>query len=150
MSTHPESVVNPLIAACDSGFVPTEIRLLTNPTVDEQLPTVTELFETVTRAYGNSPADVERTTLEAETDFGDIVSHFREPIKAHEDTEIPVAVDVTPGRKFMSAIAFQAGMKFGAEHVYYLLLDSDEYFGQIYSTIPSPAAELFDFAELFG
>ncbi len=30
MSTHPESVVNPLIAACEGGYVPTEIQLLSN------------------------------------------------------------------------------------------------------------------------
>ena len=152
MSTHPESVVNPLIAACEAGYVPTEIRLLSNPNVAEYIETVTRLFESVTTAYGHPNTDVTMTDLDSDTEFERIVEHFRAPIRTAPEasTDTPVAVDVTPGRKFMSAIAFQAGIQFGADHVYYLHLDSADYFGQVYSTIPRSAINLIDFTELFG
>ncbi|WP_254821931.1 CRISPR-associated ring nuclease [Haloglomus halophilum] len=149
MSTHPESVVNPLIAACEAGYVPTEIRLLSNPSVEGYVATVRELFAAVTTAYGRQNTDIAITELETETDFKRIVDHFRDPIPDEDDDGPTVAVDVTPGRKFMSAIAFQAGIQFGADHVYYLHLDSGDYFGQVYSTIPRSATDLIDFQELF-
>lgn len=149
MSTHPESVVNPLIAACESGYVPTKIRLLSNPSVDYQVETVSDLFEAATTAYGHQSTDLSITDLEKETDFAEIVEHFRSPIEAADEGST-VAVDVTPGRKFMSAIAFQAGIQFEADHVYYLHLDSADYFGQVYSTIPRSATNLIDFRELFN
>ncbi len=148
MSTHPESVVNPLIAACESGYVPTEIRLLSNPSVEYQVDTVCDLFEAATTAYGLQNTGLSVTNLDTETDFAGIVDHFKTPIQAADEGST-VAVDVTPGRKFMSAIAFQAGIQFEADHVYYLHLDSADYFGQVYSTIPRSATDLIDFRELF-
>lgn len=101
-----------------------------------------------TAAYGDE-ATVDVTTPDGETDFEGIVNHIRGPIDAAAEADA-VAVDVTPGRKFMSAIAFQAGMQFGADHVYYLYLDSAAYFGAIYPDIPTTAAELIDFVEVFA
>jgi CRISPR/Cas system-associated protein Csm6 len=148
MSTHVESVANPLIAACEGGFVPDSIALLSNEGVEAHVSPVCELFEATTAAYG-SEATVDVTTLDGETDFEGIVDHIRTPIDSASDGDA-VAVDVTPGRKFMSAIAFQAGMQFGADHVYYLYLDSDAYFGVVFPDIPTTAAELIDFTEVFA
>lgn len=149
MSTHPESVVNPLIAACERGYVPTDIRLLSNPNVEAHLDTVTDLFETVTTAYGRQESDIVVTELDHETEFERIVAHFKTAITGEDGAGSAVAVDVTPGRKFMSAIAFQAGIQFEADHVYYLHLDSTDYFGEVYSTIPRSAVDLIDFQALF-
>lgn len=148
MSTHPESVVNPLVAGCEDGYVPSTIRLLSNPTVESRLETITDLLSMVVTAYGNSNATVEITALDHETDFDGIVEHFYEPIRESDEGD-SVAIDVTPGRKFMSAIAFQVGMKHEATHVYYNHLASEEYFGKVYSTIPRTATELIDFRALF-
>ncbi|WP_435348527.1 hypothetical protein [Haloarchaeobius sp. HRN-SO-5] len=148
MSTHVESVVNPLVAACDEGYVPDVVHLLSNPGVEPYLDAVTSLIAVTTEAYGNSAATVNVTELADETDFRGIIDHIREPIAAATETDT-VAVDVTPGRKFMSAIAFQAGIRFAADHVFYLHLDSDEYFGAVLPDIPRTAAELVDFSEVF-
>ncbi|WP_136591509.1 PDDEXK family nuclease [Salinigranum halophilum] len=148
MSTNPESVVNPLIAACEDGYVPTAVHLLSNPTVEFQLEMITELVTMVLTAYGESDTTVEVKALSHETDFDGIIEHFYAPIREATDTD-DVAIDVTPGRKFMSAIAFQVGMKHEATHVYYNHVASTAYFGKVHSTIPRTATDLIDFRALF-
>jgi hypothetical protein len=103
------------------------------------------LAEAIVDEYDGS-LETSRESLDAERDFEAIVSYFRDNIQTAEETE--VAVDVTPGRKFMSAIAFQAGFQYNAEHVFYLFLDSNEYYGRIYDDIPSTAVDLIDFTEV--
>jgi len=147
MSTHPESVLNPLIGACEEGFVPSSVRLLSNPSVSDYESTISSLMEDVMTAYGNHNGEVSVRHLSSELDFAEIVAHFLDPIENAGPADT-VAIDITPGRKFMSAIAFQTGMSHGADHVYYNHLDSDEYFGKIYSVIPQTATTLIDFTEL--
>jgi uncharacterized protein (DUF2461 family) len=149
MSTHPESVVNPLVAACEDGYVPTRVELLSNPEVESYLEPVEELISTVLTAYDRHDATVEISSLDHEMDLPAIIDHFKTPVVQRE-TNDRVAVDITPGRKFMTAIAFQAGMKYDADHVYYLHLDSEDYFGEVLSTIPRVAYELIDFRERIG
>ena len=126
-----------------------EIHLLSNAGVEPYLDSVKELMTETVDAYGSDAVTAHVTDLETETDFQGIVDHIRTPIEAANDNT-PVAVDVTPGRKFMSAIAFQAGLRFDADHVFYLHLDSDAYFGKLYPDIPCTATDLIDFQEVFA
>jgi len=147
MSTHPESVLNPLIGACEEGFVPSSVELLSNPSVADYEATISSLIEEVMTAYGKHNGEVSIRHLNNELEFSEIVAHFLTPIEEAGPNDT-VAIDITPGRKFMSAIAFQTGMSYGADHVYYNHLNSDEYFGMIYSVIPRTATTLIDFTEL--
>lgn len=99
--------------------------------------------------YGNPEPTLCVTDLEAETDFEGIVAHFREPIAQLRADGGTTAVDVTPGRKFMSAIAFQAGIQFNADHVFYLYLADSQFYGRLYPDVPRPLLELIDFQEVF-
>ena len=65
------------------------------------------------------------------------------------DVGAEVAVDITPGRKLMSAIAFAVGMEYDADHVFYFYISSEEYFDLLYPEIPRSAANLYDFSEGF-
>jgi CRISPR/Cas system-associated protein Csm6 len=65
--------------------------------------------------------------LEADTEFDRIHEYIRVTIEEVDDEAGEVAVDIRPGRKFMSAIAFAAGIRYGADHVYYLYLHSSEH-----------------------
>lgn len=150
MSTHLEAVVNPLAAACESGFLPEELYVLENPGVGDQFDDITSMMERVVIEYGGDDPDLFVTHLDEETDFQRIVGHFREPIAQIRDDGGTVAVDVTPGRKFMSAIAFQAGIQFGADHVFYLYLAESQFYGRIYADVPKPTVDLIDFGEVFG
>jgi len=148
-STHVESVVNPLAAACTNGFIPDTVYFLDNPGVTDQLDRTIELTRAIITAHGGDDPTIETTSLEHETEYRDIVEHFKTAIQA-APTDAEVAVDVTPGRKFMSAIAFQAGIQYDVDHVFYLYLASEAYFGRLYPTIPRTATELVDFTAVFG
>ncbi|WP_206022041.1 hypothetical protein [Salarchaeum sp. JOR-1] len=140
-------LLNPLAAACDNGYVPDEARILSNPGVAESVAAASDMFETIIDAHGGDAA-VSEHRLETETDFQGIIEFYRSAIEAaHENGDV-IAVDVTPGRKFMSAIAFQAGFRFGADHVFYFYRKSGAYYGDLYSEIPRTATELIDFTEV--
>lgn len=149
MSTNLEAVVNPLTAACEAGFRPTEIHVLNNPGLDDQFDDITSMMERVVVEYGGDDPVFSVTHLDTETDFPSIVEHFRDPIGRIQRDGGTAAVDVTPGRKFMSAIAFQAGIQFEADHVFYLYTVNSRFYGRLYPDVPRPMVELVDFQEVF-
>lgn len=148
-STNLEAVVNPLAAACTEWeYVPETVHLLENPGVADRIDRICELLGTVVEAHGGTAPSVELTSVDVETDFEAVVGHYRSAIEgAADDGE--VVVDVTPGRKFMSAIAFQAGIRYGADRVSYLYVDSGALFGRVYADLPRSATTLYDFTEVF-
>ncbi|WP_256301682.1 hypothetical protein [Haloarchaeobius salinus] len=139
-------ILNPMTAACDRGFVPDTIHILSNPPVMEYVEETRGLMAEVIAAYGGD-AETEVHELTHETDFTSIVDFYRTQVEQSADDD-EVAIDVTPGRKFMSAIAFQAGIQFGADHVYYFHRKSGGYYGQFYPEIPRTATDLIDFTEV--
>lgn len=140
-------LLNPLAAACDAGYLPDEARILSNPGVAESVATASEMFEAIIDAYGGD-ASVSAHRLDTETEFRGIIDFYRTAIEAAHENGDTIAVDVTPGRKFMSAIAFQAGFRFGADHVFYFHRKSGAYRGDLYAEIPRTATELIDFTEV--
>lgn len=140
-------ILNPLTAACDRGYVPDEILVLSNPGVAESVADATDRFAVIVDAYGKD-ATIDTHDLEDETDFRKIIEFYRSTIEAAREGDDTIAVDVTPGRKFMSAIAFQAGFKFDADHVFYFYRKSGGYYGQFFAEIPRTATELIDFKEV--
>ncbi|WP_338742427.1 hypothetical protein [Haloplanus salilacus] len=141
------AILNPLTAACDRGYVPDEVLVLSNPGVAESVADATDRFEVIVDAYGNDAA-IATHDLENETAFRKIIEFYRSTIEAAREADDTIAVDVTPGRKFMSAIAFQAGFKFDADHVFYFYRKSGGYYGQFFAEIPRTATELIDFKEV--
>ena len=145
-----EAVINPLTAACtEAEYLPDVVRILDNPAVREDSKRAAELIRNIVEAHSGEEPTVEFVTIDSERDFEDIVAYHRESIQAATDSDTPVAIDVTPGRKFMSAIAFQAGIQFGADHVYYLYLHSSDYYDRAYPDLPRPGVDLVDFTEVF-
>jgi len=146
-TTRPGPVVNSLNAACNYGFLPDSIHLLSNPKVAGQIDPIRTRANTIVQAYGGDELDVHVTNLEDETDFADIVTHYRDAVETAHEADQPVAVDVTPGRKYMSAIAFQAGFRFEADYVFYLHVESNRFYDLSYPEIPRTGIELIDFTE---
>jgi hypothetical protein len=140
-------ILNPLTAACDRGFVPDQAQILSNPGVADSVAVASEMFDTIIDAYGGD-ADISQYSLEHETDFPDIIDFYRSAIEKAKNNGDTIAIDVTPGRKFMSAIAFQAGFQFEADHVYYFHRKAGGYYGQFYAEIPRTATDLIDFREV--
>lgn len=145
-----EAVVNPLAAACtEREYVPDEIRVLRNPGVEAPSERAMALMDTVVEAHGGD-ATIEPVSIDTERDFEAIVDFHRAGVEEAREAGADVAIDVTPGRKFMSAIAFQAGIQFDADRVYYLYLHSSDYYDRVYPDIPQPGVDLVDFAEVFA
>lgn len=140
-------MVNSLNAACEQGFVPDQLYVIENPGVEDQVSRALELATTIITAYDGDEPEIHLTTLETEVAFDRILSHVRDAIDEIHAEGGEVAVDITPGRKFMSAIAFAAGMRYDADHVYYFYLRSTEFFGHLYPDMPRTASHLYDFTE---
>ena len=96
------------------------------------------------------------TDTDAETVLEDFASALAGQLLAEPTAELKaaarerdaeVAVDITPGRKFMSAIAFAAGMRYDADHVYYFYVSGEEHMGAFYPEIPRTATTLYDLTE---
>lgn len=146
-STRVGAMVNSINAACEEGFVPDHCYFLDNPEVEEAVQRAIEYTNAVVEAYGGDPPTVHLTSLEDEIEFDRIRTFVQEAIEEANARGDEVAVDITPGRKFMSAIAFAAGMRYGADHVYYFYLSSYGSWGGLYPEIPRSAIELIDFVE---
>ena len=140
-------ILNPLMAACDRGYVPDEAWILSNPGVAESVGDASDQFEIIIEAF-DGDADVSVHTLDYETNFRGIIEFYRSTIEEARDNDDTIAVDVTPGRKFMSAITFQAGFKYNADHVFYFHRKAGGYPGSFYPEIPRTATDLIDFKEV--
>lgn len=140
-------ILNPVTAACDKGYVPDEVHILSNPGVAEHVAEATDRLEVVVDAYGGD-GTVSTHDLDTETEFRSIIEFYRATIKAARGDDDEIAIDFTPGRKFMSAIAFQAGFKFDADHIFYFHRKAGGYHGQFYAEIPRTATNLIDFKEV--
>lgn len=152
-STTIEAMVNPLAAACvgdgiDDPFVPDTVYFLDNPGLGEKLSEAKVLTRELLEGHGVESPTIHTNAVDHETDFEGIVIHFRSAIETAKEANAEVAIDVTPGRKFMSVFAFNAGTTYGVDHIFYFYLHSSKYFERIYHTIPRTAGSLYDFTEV--
>lgn len=142
-----EAIVNPINAACDAGYVPDRLYIIENPKVTDQVARAVDLATEIIDAYGGDELDVQITSIESELDFDQLYAHTKEAIEEIHEEDGEVAVDFTPGRKFMSALAFATGMRYDADHVYYFYLE-DTPRGRVYPSIPRTKSRLYDFTEV--
>lgn len=152
-STTIEAMVNPIAAACvgdgiEEQFIPDTVYFLDNPGLTDSVGVAADVTRTILTQHGIKDPEIKINNLDHETDFGDIADHFSKAIRTARDGGAQIAIDVTPGRKFMSAIAFNSGTTFDVNHIFYLYIKSSEYHGRIYPNIPRTGVELYDFIEV--
>lgn len=147
-STSIAPVVNPLIAACHGGYVPTNIYVLNNPIIDDVTDAATSLMKTVVTAHDGDEPSITVETIADETDFEAIIAYLQSAIETGAEGDADIAIDITPGRRFWSVISFQAGIKHDVDHLYYSHVKTEKYFGESYPTIPRTAINLIDFTEV--
>lgn len=146
-STTLAPVVNPLTAACDGGYIPTDLYVLTNPGIEPLTESVETLMKTVVTAAGGEEPTIAIERIDDETDFEAIATYLTTAVESGQSDGAEIAIDVTPGRKFWSILSFRAGLKYDVDHLYYTHLPG-EYFGELYPTIPRESFELIDFTEV--
>ncbi len=113
------AVVNPVWAACIlDGFVPERVHLLKNEKIEGNVQTVKNWLTSILECFGVRPEFHEHDADE------DNMDSFARTLISVVKSEVgnEVAVDMTPGRKFMSACAMAAGQKFRVSKLYYLHL----------------------------
>lgn len=147
-STSIPPIVNPLIAACHDGYVPTDIYLLSNSAIEDVTDAATSLMKTAVTAHGGEEPSITVESVDEETDFDAIAAYLQSAIETGDDAGADVAVDISPGRRFWSVISFDTGVRYDVEHIYYSHVETEAYFGDTFPTIPRTAINLIDFTEV--
>jgi hypothetical protein len=146
------AVINPLWAACffenELHFVPEKVVLLNNagedPVIKKNLEIVKPWIIRILKEYGINEPEIE--SVEAnEGNMNDFVDVFNRIIKKYRDDQI--AIDMTPGRKFMSSIAMNIAVKHQVEKLFYLQLWGREYLNRPFIMIPFPNQKLINILE---
>lgn len=144
IGSSPFAVINTMWAACKiDNYIPNRVLFIINQNLNEKdIETVYQWTETLLKEYGVENPQIISKKIE-EDDFGDIEDVFRRNISSLKQKG-EVAVDITPGRKYMSAIAMHCGLAGGVSHVYYLHLKESEYYGSPFPLIPIKKQQLID------
>lgn len=146
------AVINPLWAACFyQYFIPEKVILLNNGEQDNTIKNNLEIVKTwqnrILIEYG-----IEKPIIEAiaadEDDVAGFADMFKKIIKKYKQHEL--AIDMTPGRKFMSSIAMSSAIKNKSfvKKLYYLHLWGIAYQNQPFIKIPFKNQKLIDILEL--
>ncbi len=80
-----------------------------------------------------------------ETDYRKFAKKYRRIFKTNKG--IPRVIDITPGRKFASAIGLKIGLEVNAASIFYLHLLDSRYLTYSYPEIPRSVLRLVDFKE---
>jgi len=147
--TSPFAAINSIWAAVQhKKFIPGKVHILANEFVIEQnyLEKVVKGCEIISNEYDFSLEIL--THCFTETDFSSYANLLESLVAKEKKAGNNVAIDMTPGRKFMSAISMYLGVgpdiKFKADLIYYHhLLDLS--FGNLpYPLIPSNIRTLYN------
>jgi CRISPR/Cas system-associated protein Csm6 len=141
------AVVNPIWACCRTGdYIPEKVYLIVDKKVRDNAEKVKNILKVLLSEFGKSPEIVEKIC--EETDFKRLISTIGEVIKREKLAGNEVAVDMTPGRKFMSAIMMYSGLGENVEHradrVYYLHLEERDYTNIPWIKIPIVYQKLYE------
>ncbi len=142
----PFAVVNSVWMACRKGeFIPGRIYLIWNEDVEEVKRTVERMLEIILQNYGVSEPEViaDESVKVREDDFNRFMRVLKEICNEELNEGNEVAIDMTPGRKFMSALAMGLGIH-KKTSVYYLHLINICYQNKPLVLIPFSLQKLYD------
>lgn len=137
----PFAVINPIWASCkEENFIPERIYLFYNENTEKNLEIVMKWVEKILNEY-NCKADFLKFKGD-EIDFKNFIKKINEIVSKEKNNEI--AIDMTPGRKFMSALSMVYGIKNKINRVYYLHLSDNSYTNKEYILIPKLKQKLYE------
>lgn len=153
VGTSPEAVFNPLWYLAEAyDWIPDEVYLFWNDDVRGHLEKVVALIKRLSRAYKHEisiKAD-ESTKFEESNPvmFRKTVAKVLVGLKRKN---YEVVVDITPGRKFMSALLMSSAFSVGVGDITYLHLNNWlDYRGKLLFEVPMVKQRLFTKEELTG
>jgi len=144
IGSSPFAVINTIWAACKiDGYVPDRVLFIVNEQVNPaSIDTAKRWVLEILKEYGVNEPVFEEIDI-VETDFIDLKEAFKGNIFDFK-ADGPVAVDMTPGRKYMSAITMHTGLAAECDHVYYLHLSDYRYQNKPFPLIPMHKQRLVD------
>lgn len=138
------AIVNSIWAACNNeDYIPNEVHFIIDKNLDDDY--VNDIHEWVKRilmGYGVENPILKNIEVD-ENDFGNIEDTFMKEI-SNLKKEGSVAVDMTPGRKYVAAMSMYAGIQLDVDHIYYLYLKDSRYRDRPFPLIPRPKQQLID------
>ena len=143
----PYAAINSLWAALRGGvFIPERVILLWDGSaaLEKHLHSIKRWVGLLAKHFGVKIEIVDKSFgHESLKNFAQVVEQVME-----EERHNRIALDMTPGRKFMSALMFHAltTHRDQVAHLFYLYLTEQRYENTPFMLIPSPAHELIDIA----
>ncbi|MHA1327661.1 MAG: hypothetical protein ACTSRH_10125 [Promethearchaeota archaeon] len=148
------AVINTLWAACfmeKDAFIPEKVILLNNGKQNEEIRQNVGIVENwikkILRQYEVEDVIIEKVDIK-ENDIKGFHNILRSLIEKHSNDTI--AIDMTPGRKYMSSIAMGLALasKSVVNKLYYLHLEKQEYQDRPLMRIPLAFQSLINILEL--
>lgn len=145
----PFAVINPIWMVCRKGeFIPERVYLIWNNAVMDIKKAVEGSIKIILKNYGVSEPEIiaDESVKVREDDFKRFKEVLRDICNKELEEGNEVAIDMTPGRKFMSALSMALGFrKLNPVHrVYYLHLIDQRYQNKPLILIPFALQKLYD------
>ena len=147
----PFAVINTFWAAADrDDWVPDRIYLIYNEDTKEFLPGISAVMERIILEYGGDRPEIYCKCVD-ENDLAGVFKTYEGIISQERELGNEIAIDITPGRKYMSAFSLYAGLKDGTiDKIYYIHIRGRKFMNLPYPLIPTPYCNLEDIVSIGG
>ncbi|WP_423792975.1 hypothetical protein ACPB8Q_01875 [Methanocaldococcus indicus] len=150
VGTSPYAVFNTLwFAIVRDSYLPDKIYFLWNDKVKHNLEKLEKWVNILSNEY-NFKVEINKDYKVSEENIKEFSNALKKIIKNEKLKNNEIAIDITPGRKFMSAFSLFAGLegvegKYKCDKVYYLHLKDLKYMNYPLFLIPFSIQELYEF-----
>lgn len=151
VGSSPFAVINTMWAACElEDYVPEKVYFVYNDKTAQNLKINKKWILRLTGEYGKASSIIDLKCVEE--DFQSYSRLIHSLIFNEKKDGNTVAIDITPGRKIMSAFCMFHGLsEGGADRVYYMHLDDvKKYEGKSFIEIPAGEHKLINMKEIVG
>ena len=147
----PFALINTYWAAVErDGWISNRIFLIYNEQTRSLLPGIAKVLTKITTEISGSIPEI-RFSLIDEDDLEKVFRTYQKIINDERDIGNKIAIDITPGRKYMSAFSLYAGLKEGSiDKIYYIHIRGKKFMNHPYPMIPAPYCDLEDIVSIGG
>jgi hypothetical protein len=147
----PFALINTFWAAVERDkWVSERIFLIYNEQTQSLLPGISQALTRIVKENGSRAPEI-RCKLINEDDLGNVFKTYQKVINDERDLGNKIAIDITPGRKYMSAFSLYAALKEGSiDKIYYIHIRGKKFMNQPYPMIPVPYCDLEDIVSIGG
>ncbi|MHA1593914.1 MAG: CRISPR-associated ring nuclease [Candidatus Baldrarchaeia archaeon] len=122
---------------------PNVFYLIYNEKTRDLMYDARDLISEICKTYGIPNPQIAGIKTK-EDDLDQISREIRKILKFETKKGSRIAVDLTPGRKYMTLILAIIAAQFNVDHAFYLHLKDPQYQNELYPRIPQPLQELYD------